>query len=71
MIWKEGGPGMRTSRFKGVRDICLPGSVCKKKRKINRFNQKLAANPSQRHMAKPIAGNGVFAGDGQDADGVE
>lgn len=70
-VWKEGGPEVRMGVFQGVRDICLPGSAYKRKRKNRRFNQKLASNPPQRHIAKPIAGNGACAGEGWDADGAE
>lgn len=56
--------------FQGVPDICLPGSACKRKRKTKRYKQKLAANPPQRHIAKPTVRNGACAGDGWDADGA-
>lgn len=57
--------------FQGVRDICLLGSECKRKMKIKRFKQKLAVNPPQRHIAKPIAGNGARLGERWDDDGAE
>jgi len=68
-VWKEGGLGVRTGIFQGVRDICLPGSAFKTKRENRRFNQKLADNTSQRHIAKAITRNEACAGEGWDAGG--
>lgn len=70
-VWKEGGAGMRMGIVQGVRGICLPGPVCKRKRKIKRLDRKIAANLPPRHIANPIAGNGACAGDRHDNDGAE
>lgn len=70
-VWKEGGAGMRVGIVQGVRGICSPGSMCKRKRKIKRLDQKIPAKPSPRHIANPIAGSGAHAGFRRDDDGAE